>query len=80
MSYQIIKIESEKHFEEVKSVLIDFKQKLESYLVDFVFLEDSHVYFHNDHYEWCVCPNTSINKNDIEINIDQLRTILTQHK
>ena len=79
MNY-IVKIESEKHFEEVKDLLIELNQPIEEY-PEFCYLDyDFHIYFHNYNKEWCVCGNASITNEDTEINIDQLRTVLTQQK
>jgi hypothetical protein len=77
MNNYIVKIQSEEHFEAVKALLLEFNQTLEI-KPQFEFIEDSMVYFNDPNDEWCVCGVEAINKYDIEITIEELRTFLNE--
>jgi hypothetical protein len=79
MNY-IVKIKSREHFKEVRSVLIELGEPIESH-PPFKYRDyECHIYFNVGYLEWCVCSNKCILLKEKEINIDQLRTILTKKK
>jgi hypothetical protein len=68
-------IDSEEKFNEARSLLLEFGQKIETFPPFIYDSDDSSLYFSKQFKEWCLCPDQALN--EIEITLEQLRELLS---